>query len=198
MELFEILLPHSRNINGLPALTFFSFPLETILYCATVVVLVLIFLNIDKEKIKQLIIGSWLVMSLLYTIQSGFQVYHEARLFGGKPLAELRNLTTANDFYLFLIDSSKHLPYQEPVTLFAKNNLPFYKQKAPYYLYPHSITENAKYFLIFDPENIKFENNNSQVTIIEKGKEPKSISDIKVLEKFSDSRYLIKKNEAIK
>ena len=57
----------------------------------------------------------------------------------GKSLEEKNAISTVADFYAFLTFVHDNVPNKNPVTLLADD--PYFFQKAPFYLYPHEVTE---------------------------------------------------------
>lgn len=136
------------------------------------------------------LIALWLILSVLYTIQAGIQVYTENMIFSGKSLDELRSLTTAGNFYNFLKSVQDYVP-DKNVLLFIPPDNPYFSQKTNYYLYPYITTEDARHILVFNNPKVKFNEKEGKL-IINDGKEEKII-DVLMLKKFSETEYILMK-----
>ncbi len=192
VDILSPFIPHPSYINNLPPLYIMGLPVDIMIYLVFGILIVLFLFKKQKEYIKVIII-LWFIISLLYTTQAGVQVYAEGVIFGGKSLDELRNITTSNNFYNFLKFAQTHLPNNEPVMLLVPKNPLYFSQKAPYYLYPHLIKNNASYILVFNAVNVKFNEEEQKLIIDDNGK----VETIKaqLLAKLNDNEYVLIKNK---
>ena len=176
MDILSFLIPRPIFINKLPSIYFLTIPLDIVVYFLAGLLIIILVLKAEKKFTEAILLGGWLILSLLYLVQSGIQTYTENLLFGNKSLDELREMTTSNNFYSFLQFALKSVPEKEPVTLYLPENSNYFKQKAPYFIYPHLITNDASYILIFKNDNVKL---NKQVQL---------------LVEYKPGMYLFKKN----
>lgn len=201
MDIFSPLYPNGANINGLPPLTlpFFvksGISLSFIVYILIALSTILLFLRINKELIKKILLVAWIITSLLYTIQSGVQVYAENdnKVYGGKSLSELRENTTSDGYYGFLEFSQRVIPPKVPVSLFvsidpAKHG--YFIQKASYYLYPHAIANDANYILIFNADNVTFNQSRNEMNISQEGQIVKTVKNVYLLSVYKEGQYIL-------
>lgn len=190
VDVFSPFVPRPIYINNLPPLSALDLPVDIIIYLVLGVLIVFFLIKKQKEYIKKVIIILWVTTALLYTLQSGIQAYAESVIFGGKSLDELRNITTSNNFYNFLKFAQTHIPNDQPVTLILPKDPPYFHQKAPYYLYPHPIKNDALYILVFNAPYVKF-NQEEQELIIDGRKE---IINAKLRAKLNDNEYILLRN----
>lgn len=187
MDLFSPLLPRTGYINSLPP--FYLIVRLDIIFYLTAGFAIILLLRGYFELIGKIVLSVWLLTSLLYLIQTGTQLYFESKVFAGKSLEELRDLTTGEGYYSFLKFAQKDIPPNEPVTLYLPGNSTYLLQKSPYYLYPHPITDDASYILVFKTKDVDFNRQKGQLTI----NGEKVISNIQLFKDYSPDAYVIVK-----
>lgn len=191
MNIFFPLYPNGAYINSLPSLIT---PLSFIVCIFIVLSIILLFFRVNQELIKKILLGVWIITSLLYTIQSGVQVYAESKVYGGKSLSQLSEMRTIDGYYGFLEFSQKLIPQKAPVSLFVSTNPLIYGyliQKAPYYLIPHPITNDANYILIFNADNVDFNQSKNEMNISEEGHIVKTINNVYLLSVYKEGQYIL-------
>jgi hypothetical protein len=130
-----------------------------------------------KERMNLLVILA-LVLAVLMEVRLWFDYIQIAsvdyRTFWGKTLDEKRDLTMGGGFYNFLNFCNKVLPERAEVELSFIGN--FYRSRGPYYLYPHRVSNDAPYLIVFHKEVAK-----------------KRLKDYSLFAKFKSGEYILKK-----
>lgn len=174
-DLLSPFIPRPSYINSLPPLSIFGLSLDLMIYLVIGILVFLLIIKRESGKVKQALLFFWLFPSFLYTIQSAVQIYFENGVFGGKSLDEVREITTASGLYSFLKFAQNYIPKNEPVKLILPKEPAYFSQKAPYYLYPHEVLDNALYVLVFNTDYV-FSSNN-----------------IDLVAKFKEGQYILKR-----
>lgn len=165
MDIFGFLVPSPKFVNGLPSLSFLDYTLDGLIYIIALVPIILWIFKFNKNKIAQVFIAGWFLVSFLYLIQSTAQAYAEYNLLGNKSIEELRNITTANNFYAFIQEAKKQLEPDEEIKIITPEAGDYFERKAPYFLYPHPLTSNAKVILIFNLNLEKTKNKQNEIKL---------------------------------
>lgn len=186
MDIFSVYIPRPVFINSLPSASIFGIPLGLVFYLITALILVLFFFKAEKETLGKIIIGAWFSISLLFLVQSGIQSYTESMIFKGKSLDELRDITTPNGFYPFLLFAQKNIPPKSSVSLYLPENSDTQRYKAPYYLYPHPVISEGEYILAFHSD-IKLEKGQGELVLGDK------TIKVELVSEFKENEYILKR-----
>lgn len=183
------------DINGLPTPTVFSISLYKLVFLVLLGAGVYLLLRKDSsfKLLARILTGVWLFLGLVVLLSQLVQVKAEYRVFSGKSLAELRELTTSGGYYSFLQFAQEKIPPKSPVVVILPRGSDYFWQKTEYYLYPHPVVGDAEYFLIFESDHARYDSENQRLTYfteLGRGAE-KIVEGVEVLAVYTPTQFIL-------